>query len=114
MLSSLENLQAPPAAVELEAHELAIWEAKFQRDKQVWGELLLENIERLERGSYSLHWTNTDGGGWGTRRRPSSRALPYTDINRPKHYGTIPDRSEHRDLCPRGSIRSDSARTPVI
>jgi hypothetical protein len=114
MLSSLENLQAPPAAVDLEAHELEIWEQKFQRDKQVWGELLLENIERLERGSYSLHWTNTEGGGWGTRARPSSRGLTYTDINRPKHYGTIPDRAEHRDLSPRGSIRSDAARTPVI
>ena len=114
MLSSLENLQAPPAAVDLEAHELEIWEQKFERDKQVWGELLLENIDRLERGSYSLHWTNTEGGHWGTRARPSSRGLTYTDINRPKHYGTIPDRAVNRDLSPRGSIRSDAGRTPVI
>jgi hypothetical protein len=114
MLSSLENLQTPPAAVDLEAHELAIWEESFQRDKQVWGELLLENIERLERGSYSLHWTDTSGGAWGTRARPSSRGLTYTDINRPKHYGTIPERAVNRDLSPRGSIRSDAKRTPVI
>lgn len=115
MTSSLEHITTPPPAAELEGPLLDLWEANFQRDKQVWGELLQENIDRLERGSYSLHWTDTSKAAWGTRARPSSRGLTYADINRPKHYGTVPDKATSRDLSPRGSIREPHAdRMPTI
>src|SRR5438876_1186716 len=55
MLSELERLAAPPAAADLEEEGLAAWEASFEHDRQIWGELLAENVDRLERGSYSLH-----------------------------------------------------------
>jgi hypothetical protein len=115
MLSELERLAPPPAAEGLEAEQLAAWEASFEADKQIWGELLAENIDRLERGSYSLHWADTAGSHWGTRVQPSSRGLTYNDINRPRAYGTVPERAEHRDLTPRGAVRSPyQDRMPVI
>ena len=107
MLSELENLKAPPAAADLEEEGLAAWEASFEHDRQIWGELLAENVDRLERGSYSLHWTDTTNSHWGTKVQPSSRGLTYADINRSKAYGTIPDRAEYRNLSPRGSVRAE-------
>src|SRR5438094_736390 len=65
MLSELERLSAPPAAADLEEEGLAAWEASFEHDRQIWGELLAENVDRLERGSYSLHWTDTTDIHWG-------------------------------------------------
>jgi hypothetical protein len=115
MLTDLEHLAPPPASTDLDEESLAAWEAAFERDKQVWGELLGENIDRLERGSRSLHWTDTSGSHWGTRVKPSSRGLTYNDINRPRAYGTVPDRADHRDLTPRGAVRAPYRdRTPVI
>jgi hypothetical protein len=115
MLSELENLAAPPAAADLEEEALAAWEAAFERDRQVWGELLAGNIDRLERGSYSLHWTDTTNSHWGTRVQPSSRGLTYNDINRSKAYGTVPARADHRDLTPRGAVRDEYRdRMPVL
>jgi hypothetical protein len=115
MLSELENLAAPPPSADVDEEALAAWEASFESDKQIWGELLAENIDRLERGSRSLHWTDTSRSNWGTRVKPSSRGLTYNDINRPKVYGTVPDRADHRDLTPRGAVRDQYRdRTPVI
>src|SRR3954452_14447009 len=109
MLSELENLAAPPPAADLEEEGLAAWEASFEHDKQIWGELLAENCDRLERGSYSLHWTDTTNSHWGTKVAPSSRGLTYNDINRSKAYGTVPERAQHRDLTPRGAVREPYA-----
>jgi hypothetical protein len=107
MLSELENLKAPPPAADLEEEGLAAWEASFEHDKQIWGEILAENVDRLERGSYSLHWTDTTNSHWGTKVAPSSRGLTYNDINRSKAYGTIPERADYRNLSPRGSVRAE-------
>src|SRR5438067_6748191 len=115
MLSELESLAPPPAAADVDEEELVAWEAGFERDKQIWGELLAENLDRLERGSRSLHWTDTSGSHWGTKVQPSSRGLTYNDINRSKAYGTVPERADHRDLSPRGSVRAEHReRWPVI
>ncbi|HET9770393.1 MAG TPA: ferritin-like domain-containing protein, partial [Acidimicrobiia bacterium] len=115
MLSELENLASPPPAVDLEEEALAGWEASFERDRQIWGDLLAENIDRLERGSYSLHWTDTTNSHWGTKVQPSSRGLTYNDINRSKAYGTVPARAEHRNLTPRGAVRDEYLdRMPVL
>ncbi|MGH8974092.1 MAG: ferritin-like domain-containing protein [Acidimicrobiia bacterium] len=115
MVSALEDLKTPPPAAELEEEGLAAWEESFQRDKQIWGELLDENIDRLERGSYSLHWTDTTNSHWGTKVKPSSRGLTFNDINRSKAYGTIPDRADFRNLAPRGSVRAEHRdRMPVL
>jgi hypothetical protein len=114
MLSELENLTPPPAA-ELDEEALALWEASFERDKQIWGDLLAANIDLLERGSRSLHWTDTSASHWGTKVAPSSRGLTYNDINRPKAYGTVPDRAEQRNLAPRGAVRDPyQERMPVL
>jgi hypothetical protein len=115
MLTSLENVQAPPAAADLEEAALEEWNATFEAHRQVWGDVLAENLDRLERGSYSLHWTNTDDAHWGTRIKPSPRGMTFTDMNRSKAYGTIPDRAECRNLSPRGSVRKPyEDRMPVI
>jgi hypothetical protein len=115
MLSELEDLAAPPLAAEVDEEALVAWEASFEHDKQIWGDLLAENIDRLERGSRSLHWTDTTGSHWGTKVAPSSRGLTYADINRPKAYGTVPDRADNRNLAPRGSVRDRyMERMPVL
>ena len=44
----------------------------------------------MKKGSYSLHWMNTDKASWGKRAKPSSRGLTYTDINHVPGYGVIP------------------------
>ncbi|MGH2577708.1 MAG: ferritin-like domain-containing protein, partial [Actinomycetota bacterium] len=115
MLNELEHVAPPPPAADMEEERLAAWEASFEHDRQIWGELLSENVDRLERGSYSLHWTDTSKSHWGTKVQPSSRGLTYNDINRSKAYGTIPERAEYRNLSPRGSVRAEHRdRMPVL
>ena len=48
---------------------------------------------------------NTEGSNWGTQVKASSRGLTYDDINRPRCYGTIPEKAEYRNMTPRGSVR---------
>ncbi|MBI5503941.1 MAG: ferritin-like domain-containing protein [Deltaproteobacteria bacterium] len=91
------------------------YEEQFSRHYQGWSEILMENHERLQRGSYSLHWMNTDGANWGKRAKPSSRGLTYTDTNRIPAYGTLPEHAEWRNFAPRGSVREPyRERMPVL
>jgi hypothetical protein len=78
---------------------------RFEIDRPRWAEFHQINVDRLERGSVSLQWMNTEGSNWGTHVKPSSRGLTLDDINRPKCYGTVPDHSEYRNMTPRGSVR---------
>ena len=47
----------------------------------------------MKKGTYSLHWMNTDKANWGRRAKPSSRGLTYTDINNVPGYGAIPEKA---------------------
>ncbi len=91
------------------------WVEKFRGYYDQWGTLLQQNLDRLSRGSYSLHWLDTEHTHWGTRVQPSSRGLTAADIDRPKVYGTLPDHTEWRNFAPRGSARDLYADAmPVI
>ncbi len=115
MATTLENLAAPPHEIELEEQAVAEYEARFRSHAQIWGELLEENLDRLRRGSFSLHWMETDEANWPVKVKPSSRGLTYTDMNRPKAYGEIPEHTEWRNFAPRGSVREPHAdRMPTI
>ena len=115
MATTLENLAAPPHEIELEEQAVAEYEARFRSHVQIWGELLEENLDRLRRGSFSLHWMETDEANWPVKVKPSSRGLTYTDMNRPKAYGEIPEHTEWRNFAPRGSVREPHAdRMPTI
>ncbi len=99
----------------VEEERLAHYEATYREHCQAWALVLGENVERIRRGSYSLHWLDTDGGHFGKRAKPSSRGLTYTDVNRVAGYGEIPERAEWLNFAPRGSIRDPyRARMPVI
>jgi hypothetical protein len=89
----------------LDEQETEAYVQKFKAYYEQWGALLQENLDRLNRGSYSLHWLDTKATHWGTKVKPSSRGLTIGDIDRPRCYGTIPDHTEWRNLAPRGSAR---------
>jgi hypothetical protein len=113
--TTLDTLAAPPTEVPLGEEELEAYEAKFRGYYQIWGELLEENMERLRKGSYSLHWLNTDNANWGTKVKPSSRGLTGPDLNRPAAYGTIPEHTNWQNFAPRGSVRDEYRdRMPTI
>ncbi|MGH9036279.1 MAG: ferritin-like domain-containing protein [Acidimicrobiia bacterium] len=108
LTDAIEQLDPPPLSIVGREEELcAAYEAAFEADKKVWMEHVAPAVERLERGSFSLEWMNTDGGHWGTQVKPSSRGLTVMDINRSKAYGTVAQSvpEEYRNLTPRGSIR---------
>ncbi len=88
---------------------------RYRNVHQQWGELLQKNLDRLDRGSFDLGWMDLEGSNWGTKVKPSSRGLTYTDMNRSKAYGTIPEVTEFRNFAPRGSVRDRYAdQLPVI
>ncbi len=100
---TIAKLDPPPLATHDREEELCVaYEAAFAADRETWIELAAPAVERLEKGSFSLEWMNTDGGAWGTKVNPSSRGLTFMDCNRSKAYGTIaasvPD--HHRNLTP--------------
>ncbi len=95
--------------------QLAHYEASYRHDYAAWARVLGENIERIRRGSYSLHWLDADDGHWGRRAKPSSRGLTYTDVNRVRGYGEVPAHASWFNFAPRGSIREPyRERMPVI
>jgi hypothetical protein len=115
MEEMLSKMQAPPNETPLEGEALEAYEKKFHEYYNTWGELLQENLDRLSRGSFSLHWMDTSKANWGTRVKPSSRGMTYQDISRPPAYGTVPDHTSQRNLAPRGSVRDPYAdRMPTI
>lgn len=114
-VDQITKLAPLPADHELTAEELARWEKNWHAHKQIWGEMLQENADRLKRGSYSLHWMKTEGSSWGRRAKPSARGLTYQDLARLPSDGEIPERATWRNFAPRGSIREPYAdRMPVI
>ncbi|HMM76574.1 MAG TPA: ferritin-like domain-containing protein [Gammaproteobacteria bacterium] len=112
-----DQLKPLPHAQEylMNEEQLARYEGMFRKDYQTWAQILGENVERIKRGSYSLHWTKTEGGHWGKRAKPSSRGLTYTDINRIRGYGELPERADWFNFAPRGSIREPYRdRMPIV
>lgn len=93
------------AAASMNDEQVTAYEKRFREDYQGWSELLGQNVDRIKRGSYSLHWMNTDGGHFGKRAKPSSRGMTYTDVNRIRGYGDIPEKADWMNFAPRGSIR---------
>jgi len=115
MTNMLSRMEAPPTETPLEGDALEAYEKKFKGYYEIWGTLLQENLDRLQKGSYSLHWTDTSKAAWGTNVRPSSRGMTYQDISRPAAYGTIPEVATQRNFAPRGSVRDPYAeRMPTI
>jgi hypothetical protein len=110
-----EDLEPLRPTYLLNEEQLAGYEAAYRQDYLAWAEVLGENVDRIRRGSYSLHWMNTEGGHWGKRAKPSSRGLTYTDINRIRGYGEVPEEADWFNFAPRGSIREPyRARMPII
>ena len=91
------------------------YESEFKQYATKWAEILDRNAERMKRGSYSLHWMNTDKASWGRRAKPSSRGLTYTDINNVPGYGVIPEKATCLNFAARGSVRDEyAAEMPVV
>jgi len=103
-----ETAPLPPAHA-LDEEGLASYEATFREHYQEWARLLDKNAERLHKGSYSLHWMDTEKAHWGKRAKPSSRGLTYGDINRVPGYGDLPQRATWLNFTPRGSVRDPYA-----
>ncbi len=100
-----EEIAPLPVTGHLTAEALASYEAYFGVHAKAWTQILEENVARLTRGSYSLHWLDTSKAHWGQRAKPSSRGLTYTDINRIAPYGDIPKVADWPNFAPRGSVR---------
>lgn len=104
-----------PTTLPLDEEGLRHYEERYGVHYRQWSEILTENAARLARGSYSLHWMDTDGAAWGKRAKPSSRGLTYTDTNRLPAYGTPPEEATWKSFAPRGSVREPyKHRMPVI
>jgi hypothetical protein len=113
--TTVSNLDTLPMEGVHDREGLARYETAFGEHKTIWAEILEENAERLTRGSYSLHWMDTDGVNWGKRAKPSSRGLTYVDVNRVKNTGDIPTMATWRNFTPRGSIREPYAEQfPIV
>ncbi len=114
-MSDPTRLAPLPSEQALHPETVDAYEHAFEAHQQVWGEILQENHERMARGSYSLHWMNTDGAGWGKRAKPSSRGLTLSDINKYKGTGDVPDMATWKNFAPRGAIRERYAeRMPTV
>ncbi|GBE68235.1 hypothetical protein H7H69_22655 [Mycobacterium heckeshornense] len=60
MTETLTRMEPLPSDIPLEDEALAAYEKKFREDNTTWAELLQENLDRLGRGSFSLHWMDTE------------------------------------------------------
>ena len=88
----VESLRPLPASPSMNEEAVERYETEFKQHATKWQEILDRNVERMKKGSYSLHWMNTDKAKWGRRAKPSSRGLTYTDINNVPGYGEFPRR----------------------
>jgi hypothetical protein len=110
-----DEIHSPSGAHEQTEAGVARYETAFRDEYKEWAALLQRNAERLAKGSYSLHWLNTDGAAWGRRAKPSSRGLTYTDINHVKGYGDLPELATWKNFAPRGSVRDPyAAEMPTL
>src|SRR3984885_1610113 len=105
--SHVESLRPLPPSRSMNEEEVARYESEFKQYATKWAEILDRNAERMKRGSYSLHWMNTDKAAWGKRAKPSSRGLTYTDVNNVPGYGAIPKTATWMNFAPRGSVREE-------
>jgi hypothetical protein len=107
LLHEIENVDRLPEPdwPGIEGELLDDFVNQYETDRQIWGEWAQSNLERLERGELSLAWMSEEGSHWGTAVKPSKRGLTLDDINRSKAYGAVPDRTEYRNVSPRGSVR---------
>ena len=59
---TIASLDPPPLATHGREDELcAAYEAAFEADRETWINFASPAVERLEKGSFSLEWMNTDG-----------------------------------------------------
>jgi hypothetical protein len=112
----VDEMAAPPVEFDIGAEGVARYEEAFKAHASQWAALLEENYDRMRRGQFSLHWMNTEGSTWGQQRaKTSSRGLTYTDVNRVKSTGEIPQIADWKNFAPRGSIREPYRdRMPVV
>jgi hypothetical protein len=107
--SRVESLRPLPPSPSMNEEAVATYESEFKQYATKWAEILDRNGERMKKGSYSLHWMNTDKASWGKRAKPSSRGLTYTDINHVPGYGVIPQTATWLNFAARGSVRDEYA-----
>lgn len=111
----VQDMSPLPIVANLDDEGLAQYEAAYSSQYKTWAEVLGRNVDAIRRGSYSLHWMNTDKAHWGKRAKPSSRGMTYTDINRIRGYGDVPDKADWFNFAPRGSVREPYRdQMPVI
>jgi hypothetical protein len=111
----VDSLRPLPASSSMNEEAVARYESEFKQHATQWQEILERNSERTKKGSYSLHWMNTDKAAWGRRAKPSSRGLTYTDINHVAGYGAIPEKATWLNFAPRGSVRDEyAAEMPIV
>jgi len=110
-----DEIHSPSGSHQQTEAGVARYETAFRHEYKEWAALLQRNAERLAKGSYSLHWLETDGAAWGRRAKPSSRGLTYTDINHVKGYGDLPEMATWKNFAPRGSVREPyAAEMPTL
>jgi hypothetical protein len=107
--ASVEKMDPLPPAQALGEEGLARYEESFRHHYAEWAAILARNAERLSRGSYSLHWLDTDAAAWGRRAKPSSRGLTYGDVHQVKGYAELPEHATWLNFAPRGAVREPYA-----
>ena len=113
-LMRVDSLRPLPTSPSMTEEAVIRYETEFKQHATHWQEILERNSERMKKGSYSLHWMNTENAHWGRRAKPSSRGLTYTDINFGS-YGEIPAVATNRTFAPRGSVRDQyTDEMPVV
>lgn len=101
----IHEMNPLPPAVSMHEEALAHYVDAYRNHYKSWAEVLNRNVEQIKRGQYSLHWLDTSKANWGKRAKPSSRGMTYTDINRIRGYGDVPDQASWFNFAPRGAVR---------
>lgn len=101
----IHEMDPLPPAVSMHEEALANYVDAYRNHYKSWAEVLNRNVEQIKRGQYSLHWLDTSKAHWGKRAKPSSRGMTYTDINRIRGYGDIPEQATWLNFAPRGAVR---------
>ena len=72
----VDSLRPLPASASMNEEAVARYETEFKQHATQWQEILERNAERMKKGSYSLHWMDTDKAAWGRRAKPSPSHPP--------------------------------------
>ncbi len=105
MSARIRDIDPLPPRAKMDEEGLVHYEDAFRNHYKAWAEVLERNTARIHAGSYSLHWLDTEKANWGKRAKISSRGLTYTDINRIRGYGKMPDEATWFNFAPRGAVR---------